>query len=303
LYDGGGGGGGRIAVYTPINAFDGLVSVNGGIGASPGQDGTIYNSSSPAAPRVISSTPTGPLNSAVSSFDVVFDSAINPASLTAANVALTAPDGLPVSNLAFTALSPYHFQVGFPMQTTQGAYAISVGPQVADFYGQPVSQVYTSAFAIVWSLVQGMVTDTNGLPVPGVVLQPDGGIPSTTTDSNGMYVLSLPPADTYTVTPSATNLVFVPGSRSYFNLTSSLSNQNYQAVGTVVPSLTSRVETNTHVLSWYGVSGVTYQPLCSTNLVDWQPYGGVLPGTNGPLQLAVPMEGEPIQFFRVGASY
>ena len=303
LYDGGGGGGGRIAIYTPINAFGGLVSAAGGDGASRGQNGSIYSASSPAEPQVISSTPTGSLNSAVSSVDVVFSSVINPASVSAASVSLTSPGGVPVGNLAVTTLSPYHFQVSFPEQTTQGGYAISVGPQVTDLYGQPMSQVYTSAFAIVWSLVQGTVTDSNGLPVPGVVLQPDGGIPSTTTDTNGTYVLNLPPGGVVLVTPSATNLTFVPASRTYANVTGTVSNDNYLAVLTVTPALTARVETNTYALSWYGVSGVTYQPLYSTNLVDWLPYGDVLPGTNGPMQLLVPMNGGPMQFFRVGVSY
>src|ERR1019366_581396 len=154
----------------------------------------------------------------VSSLDVFFSGAINPASLSAGNVALTAPGGVLVSNSGVITLSPYHFQVNFPEQTTQGGYAISVGPQVTDLYGQHMSQVYTSAFAIVWSLVQGTVTDSNGLPVPGVVLQPDGGIPSTTTDTNGTYVLNLPPGGTIVVTPSTTNLTFVPGSRTYANV-------------------------------------------------------------------------------------
>jgi hypothetical protein len=86
-------------------------------------------------------------------------------------------------------------------------------------------------------------------------------------------------------------------------VTGTVSNDNYLAVLTVTPALTARVETNTYALSWYGVSGVTYQPLYSTNLVDWLPYRDVLPGTNGPMQLLMPLNGEPMQFFRVGVSY
>jgi hypothetical protein len=77
----------------------------------------------------------------------------------------------------------------------------------------------------------------------------------------------------------------------------------YLAVSTVVPALTTQVQTNSFMLNWYGISGVTYQPLYSTNLEDWVPYDGTLPGTNGPLQLVVPMDAGPIMFFRVGASY
>jgi hypothetical protein len=302
LYDGGGGGGGRIAIYTPVNAFGGLVSAAGGIGASPGQTGSIYYASTPVAPHVVSSTPAGALNSAVSSFAIQFSTAVNPASVSAASVTLAAPDGVAVSNLVARAISPYDYQVTFPQQIAPGDYTIIVGPQVLDLFGQPMSQVYTSSFSIVWSAVQGVVTDTNGLPLPGVVLQPDGGIPSTTTDTNGLYLLSLPPTVTVNVTPLATNRMFVPGSRTYANVTGTVSNENYLAVSTIAPVVAMQVQTNTCVLSWYGIAGVTYQPLYSTNLVDWLSYDSALPGTNGTMQLLLPMDTSPILFFRVGAS-
>jgi hypothetical protein len=302
LYGGGGGGGGRIAIYTPINAFDGLVSAVGGYGASPGQNGSIYSALTPPRPQVVSMTPTGALNSAVSSFDILFSTVVNPASVSAATVSLVAPGGLAVSNFVVSALSPYLLRVNFPQQIAQGDYVINVGPQVLDLSGQPLSQVYTSAFAIVWSVVQGTVTDNNGLPVSDVVLQPDNGIPPAKTDTNGIYLLSLPPGGTFLVTPSATNLMFVPGTRTYANLTGTVSNENYQAVN-LSPALALQVQTNTFALSWYGISGEIYQPLYSTNLVDWLPFGSVVTGTNGPIQLLRPANMGPIQFFRMGAWY
>jgi hypothetical protein len=302
LYDGGGGGGGRVALYAPVNAFSGVVSAAGAPGASPGQNGSIYSASFPPVPQVVSITPAGALNAAVSSFNIQFSTVVNPASVSAAAIALTAPGGVAVGSLAVTAVSPYLFSVSFPQQITPGNYVITVGPKVLDLYGQPLSQVYTGAFSIVWSTVQGVVTDTNGLPVPGVVLQPNSGIPSTTTDTNGNYLLSLPPVGTVQVTPSATNLIFVPSSLSYTNVTGAVSNQNYLAVSTLVPALAMQVQTNTFILSWQGLSGVTYQPLYSTNLVDWLPYTGALSGTNGAMQLLIPTATAPILFFRVGAS-
>jgi hypothetical protein len=233
---------------------------------------------------------------------VQFSTVVNPASVSAATLALTAPGGVAVSNLAVSALSPYLFQVSFPQQTAQGNYAITVGPQIVDLYGQPMSQVYTGAFSIVWTSVQGTVTDTNGLPVAGVVLQPDSGAPSASTDTNGFYLLSLPPTVTVHVTPTAPGLMFVPGSRTYVNLTTAVSNENYVAVSTIAPVVAMQFQTNTCILNWYGISGVTYQPLYSTNLVDWLPYYSALPGTNGPLQLLAPMDTNPVMFFRVGAS-
>ena len=303
LYDGGGGGGGRIAIYTPINAFAGLLSAAGGSGLSAGQNGSVYSALMPPAPQALSTTPTGLLNYAVSSFDILFSTVVKPTSVSAATVALTAPGGVPVSGLGVSAVSPYLFHVSFPQQTAQGDYTITVGPQVLDLVSQPLSQVYTGAFSIVWTSVQGAVTDTNGLPVAGVVLQPDNGVPATVTDTSGLYLLNVPPTVTVQVTPSAAGLMLVPSSRTYVNVTSRITNENYLAVSTVVPALSSQVETNTYALTWYGIPGVTYQGLYSTNLVDWLPYGGAMPGTNGPLQLRVPMGTDPQAFFRVGASY
>ena len=302
LYDGGGGGGGRIAIYTPLNVFDGTVSAAGGTGGVPGQAGSIYYAAA-TAPEVVSLAPSGVLTAAVSSAEVVFNSAVNPYSVAAPGVSLAAPGGLIVSNITSTPLNPYRFAVNFPEQTAQGAYTLTVGPPVQDLYGQPLSQTYTGTFTIAWVTVQGTITDTNGQPVPDVVLQPDGGVPAAITDTNGQYVLGLPPAGTVQVVPSKAGLVFIPSSRTYTNVTSPIPGENYLALSTVVPALTTQVQTNNFVLSWYGISGVTYQPLYSTNLVDWLPYDGTLPGTNGPLQLTVPMAPDPIQFFRVGASY
>jgi hypothetical protein len=302
LYDGGGGGGGRVAIYTPVNAFAGLVSAAGGAGFSPGQNGSLYYAAAPAPPQVVSTMPAGALNAAVSGFDIQFSTAVNPTSVSAATVALTAPGGVTVSNLVVSAANPYHFRVTFPQQIAPGDYTITVGSQVLDLLGQPMSQAYTGAFSIVWSVVQGVVTDTNGLPVPGVVLQPDSSIPSTTTDTDGLYRLSLPPAGTVHVMPSATNLMFVPGSRTYVNVTGTVSNENYLAVSTIAPALAMQVKTNSFILSWYGILGVTYQPLYSTNLVDWLPYNSALPGTNGTMLLLLPLDTDPILFFRVGAS-
>jgi hypothetical protein len=304
LYDGGGGGGGRVAIYTPVSAFAGLVSAAGASGAFPGQNGSIYSASTPPAPQVVSTAPSSALlvNAAVSSFYIQFSTVVNPASVSAATVALAAPGGAAVSNLVVSAVSPYVFQVSFPQQIAPGGYVITVGPQVLDLYGQPMSQVYTGGFTIVWSLVQGVVTDTNGLPVAGVVLQPDNGALSTTTDTNGLYLLSLPPTVTVHVTPSAPGLMFVPGSRTYNNVTGAVTNENYVAVSTIAPTVVMQVQTNTCVLNWYGISGVSYQPLYSTNLVDWLPYAGALSGTNGAMQLVLPIDTDPIMFFRVGAT-
>ncbi len=57
------------------------------------------------------------------------------------------------------------------------------------------------------------------------------------------------------------------------------------------------------MVSWYAVSGVTYQIYNSTNLADWFPYGAALMGNNGVLQMPIPVGTDPVMYFRVQANY
>jgi len=254
-------------------------------------------------PQVVSITPVGVLTAAVSSAEVVFNAPVNPYSVQSPGVLLTAPGGVVMSNVTSAALSPYRFQLNFDAQTAQGDYTVTVGPPVADLFGQQLSQVYTGMFAIAWTTVQGSITNSNGEPVAEVLVQSDGGGAGTTTDTNGSYVLAVPPGGAVIVTPSKSGLVFVPSSRTYWDVTTAITNENYLAVTSVTPTLVSQVESNSLVLSWYGIPGVGYQPFYSTDLVNWLPYGDVLAGSNSLLQLVVPIDTNSNMFFRMGASY
>ena len=92
LYGGGGGAGGRIALYSQANIFAGLVSVIGGEGEFPGANGSIFYSTNPPL-QVLSYTPAGTVSSGVSSVDLVFNEAPNPASFSGADVSLMTPNG------------------------------------------------------------------------------------------------------------------------------------------------------------------------------------------------------------------
>jgi hypothetical protein len=269
----------------------------------PGQVGSVYWAASPAVAEVVSIAPTGTYTAAVSTAEVVFSAPVNPYSVVSPGVLLTTPEGVIVSNITSTALSPYRFALSFDVQTAQGDYVLSVGPQVVDLYGQPLSQVYTGLFAIAWTTVGGSITDTNGLPMPDVMVQSDRGGEPALTDANGNYVLAVPPGGVVTVTPSKSGLMFVPASRSYTDVTVPITNENYLAVGTTLPTLTTEIQTNDLILSWYGLPGVSYQAYYSTDLAVWLPYDNPLLGTNGLLQFVVPMGTDPLRFFRVQALY
>ena len=94
-----------------------------------------------------------------------------------------------------------------------GNYTFTVGTNINDLYGQPMSQVYTGAFTISLPVIQGTITGTNGQPVSGVLIQPDGGLSTTTTDTNGNYALGILPGWSGTVVPSAAASCLCPARR------------------------------------------------------------------------------------------
>ncbi len=303
LYNGGGGGGGRIAIYAPTNLFAGTTNVNGGAGASTGQPGTVYLSSILGGLQISSQSPTGTISTAVSYVDLTYNEVINPTSVSAANFSVTTPAGpLDPSTITTTVVNLSTVRVSFPSQNLMGDYAVQAGTGIADIFGVTPGQTYAGSFTIVWPTLSGSVSDTNGAPIANVLLQPDGGLAATMTDTNGNYSLDVPPGWNGTVTPSSGSFVFVPGAQTYANVTGSLTNQNYLMVTTIAPSLAGGLSGTNLLLNWTGLAGVTYRIEWSTNLVDWQPLGNAVPGTNGPMQIDLPMDTDPVAFFRLGAT-
>jgi hypothetical protein len=304
LYGGGGGGGGRIAIYAPTNYFAGITNANGGNGASTGQPGTIFLSSVLTGFQIISQTPSGIVSNTVSYVDLNFNEAIDPASFSSATFALVTPAGpLASPRLSAATLGPSAVRVSFPLQNLLGDYSIQAATTIGNIFGQPLAQAYIGGFTVTLPMISGTVTDTNGAPVAGVLLQPDGGLIGATTDTNGNYSLGVPPGWNGTVTPALGTLMFVPSSLAYTNVADSVVNQNYLMVPGVAPSLTSSLSGTNLVLNWAGIPGVTYQPEWSTNLVDWQSLGSAMPGTNGPMQIILPLSTDPAAFFRLSATY
>ena len=298
LYGGGGGAGGRIAIYSKANVFGGLASVSGGTGDYLGGVGTIFFATNFSL-QVLSHTPVGIVSNGVSFVDLVFNEAPDSTSFSGTDVSLTTPNGpLDPSTFSVSMLNSSSYRVSFPQQTAVGSYTLTVGTNINDLYGQPMSQVYTGAFVISLPVIQGTITDTNGQPVSGILLQPDGGLSPTTTDTNGNYALGFLPGWSGTVVPSGNGLTFVPGSRVYTNMTASVSNQNYLAVTTIAPTMSSGLQGTNLMINWQGIPGVTYQLYSSTNLVDWLPYGAPFLGTNGPVEILVPIASDPVRFFR-----
>jgi hypothetical protein len=302
LWFGGGGGGGRIAVYQRTNVFTGSLTALGGEGAAWGEAGSLFLSTNFNAPVVLRHSPDGTVMFAMWSLYVEFDDAVSPASVSGADFLLTTPIGpLDPTNVTVQMLSSRGLVFNFPAQNTPGDYQFVVGPQIENLFGQPMAAAYTGQFTLVQPVISGVVTNLNGEPVPGVTLQPDGGLPSVVTDTNGAYSLAVLPSWTGTVTPSLAGFAFVPGALSFADVAVPVLNADFLMVETIVPTMTLEPAGTDLLLTWPGVPGVTYSLSWSTNLVDWQNSGATWTGINGPMQKLIPLTAEPQKFFRLRA--
>jgi hypothetical protein len=155
--DGGGGGGGRIAIYSanaPGFIFASQVTALGGGPFDAynlnGSTGTVYLSSVMMAPAILSATPNGgaarPLASHV---DLLFSTAIDPATFTTADVTVTTPSGaLPAAQLTVSNIGGTWWRIGFPNQTANGHYQYQIGPHVANLFGAEMATAFTGSFDI-----------------------------------------------------------------------------------------------------------------------------------------------------------
>jgi hypothetical protein len=302
-YQGGGGGGGRIAINTRTNHFTGLAIAAGNYGANWGQDGTVVITNIPA-PTVIAQNPSDVVFYAVSNIDLTFSSLMNPATVAPSDFLLNTPDGLMnQADQSVTALDMTSYRLSFPSLDTIGYYELSAGPAIEDIYGVTMASPNVGSFVIFPPTISGHVTDTNGLPVQFVTLRAGPDLLPVVTDIHGNYLLEVTPGWSGTLTPSKGVAMFVPGSRGYFNIGADRTNQNFVMVSPVSLLLSSQPQGSNINLACYGITGVTYQMQCSTNLVDWYAYGSPVIGSNCQLSVSAPLGAAPRQFFRFVTSY
>jgi hypothetical protein len=166
-----------------------------------------------------------------------------------------------------------------------------------------MSAAYVGSFVILPPVISGRVADGHGAPVEFVTIRPSGGLASAVTDASGNYSLEVTPSWNGSLTPSKGSSVFLPASRIYGDVNGDLTNQNFVVITPALLTITQQRQGANLNLSWYGINGVAYQPLYSTDLVTWLPYQDPVIGTNGPLSLLVPLNQSPSIFFRFGAGY
>ena len=122
---------------TPDPALAGLVSSGGIVNASA----AVANTN---GPYVVSSTPSGAIagGSGFSSIQVTFNEEINPATFTPSQVSLSGPGGIlsGISIAAVAGSNDHVFNIAFPNQSAAGAYSLTLGPDVQDWYGNDMNQ-------------------------------------------------------------------------------------------------------------------------------------------------------------------
>src|SRR5262249_29640767 len=155
--------------------------------------------------------------------------------------------------------------------------------------GQTMSATYFGSFEIVPPLISGRVVDTNGAGVPFLTIQVSSNAFPILTDGGGYYSLEVFPNWAGTITPVRGGRIFIPASRSYTNVTRDQTNQNFVMATSSALALSSQRQGTNLNLSWYGLNGVSYQILWSSNFVTWLPYNGPVTGTNGPAGIAIPI--------------
>jgi hypothetical protein len=297
--DGGGGGGGRIAVYQRTNNFTGTILVTGGEGANPGANGTEYLSATPAL-QVVSQSPAGVVTYPVSTVSLALNSPVDPTSLSSGDVTITTPAGtVSPESVGVTAPTPTTIALSFPAQSAVGGYQIQVNAQ--SIFGLPMPAPYAGGFSIAAPVVSGTVTDSNGNPAAGVTVQAVGTPDSVVTDATGTYALAVPPGWTGSIAPSKPGSMFIPSWCAYTNVPTMPATQNFVAVSPQAMTMTCSSVGGNLNLSLFGAVGATYQIQCSTNLVDWVPYGAPMSGSNAIINIGAPL-GQGQMFFRFNAA-
>jgi RHS repeat-associated protein len=161
----------------------------------------------------------------------------------------------------------------------EGTYDVSVSKTNWSF--TPASQQITLDRDI-WDLdftatptafsITGKVTDSQGLPAPGVLITVTGSATQYgLTDSYGNYTLpSVPASGNYTLTPSKNGYVFTPQTRSYTNLNANQTNVNFTAAPAPPPPPPSGPQTWTKNVN-YAYNSVGALLSVGTNLTGTDP--------------------------------
>ncbi|MDZ4336327.1 MAG: Ig-like domain-containing protein, partial [Pseudomonas sp.] len=145
LHSGGPGGGGRIAIYyAGLQGIDVLSQISVAAGAKTGsatlgQPGSLHLENRVVSTAVAGSNLLAWTNQALTSFNVDFINAVEPASVSAETVRLIGPNG-PVAITGISAVNTVRYQVDLAEALADGAYELRVGPGIRSVQGRGMDQ-------------------------------------------------------------------------------------------------------------------------------------------------------------------
>jgi hypothetical protein len=216
-------------------------------------------------------------------------------------VVITTPVGtIPTGQVTVTALSGAGFRIGFPPQTTAGAYQIQIGPHLENLYGDEMAAAYAGGFTIANPVISGLAKRADGTPMDNVLVSAGDGL-ATSTDAGGAYALAVPPGWSGTVTPTLPGWTFTPATRTYPSLTADASAENFSMTLAEAAVLTLSRSGPTLQFGWPSAVGLRYQLQSSPTLLpgSWTDESQPVDGTGSPLSASLSVGPEPAKFFRV----
>jgi hypothetical protein len=161
----GSGGGGRIAIFSGMNEFTGTTTLTAGIPGTDGHYGGLGTSQLAAhlPPMIVAQSPVGQLGRFVSYVDLSFDQPVDPATFGTEDIVLNTPSGfIPASQLTLSGGGGVTWRIGFPMQSANGDYALSVGPQIANLFGEEMATAYSGGFSVSFTTPAIAIRQTGG---------------------------------------------------------------------------------------------------------------------------------------------
>jgi len=141
---GGGGGGGRVALYyTEANAFDlSALKAFGGNGnrAPDGGAGTVFIKEGESPLFVVSSSPVGSVNQAVSVLSLQFSTVVDDIRFTVDDLSLTGPSQSVITGIQASQTSNAYTILLQDSLTVDGEYTLAVGPDIWSSKGNGMDQ-------------------------------------------------------------------------------------------------------------------------------------------------------------------
>ncbi|NVK44294.1 MAG: carboxypeptidase regulatory-like domain-containing protein [Oceanospirillaceae bacterium] len=137
----GGGSGGRVAVYYSSAEGNLINNLTATGGSNLGEDGSIYTEQRELSVYIKNSTPTNGdlVLTAIDYFDIEFISDIDVATFTVADIQVTGPSPVVISEIEKLTDSTFRLKLSEPL-SVQGDYSVSIGPDVRNSSGVPMDQ-------------------------------------------------------------------------------------------------------------------------------------------------------------------